>query len=68
MRRKIDICRKCSKFYESLTDFGYYCDEYMPMEYTKPLPPLEFVEMSVPSGCRMRAEYCIEEWNDEKKD
>jgi len=68
MRRKINICRQCKKFHESLTDFGYFCEEHMPMEFSKPLSPLEFAEMWIPSNCEMLAEYCMEEWNDEKKD
>ena len=68
MRRKIDICHKCKKFYESVTDYGYYCEEYMPMEYVKPTSGVEFEQTPIPSKCRMLVEYEIMEWNNEKAD
>lgn len=71
MKRKIEICKNCSQFIEwktyclgTMSCGCIYFETVCPFKMTKN----EFLGRDVPDDCTMKAEYCMEEWNNEKKD
>ena len=71
MKRKFSFCEKCHKFEWFKKSNTYYCwnDLYSTEQgnrFTTPIERYEWETMNIPSNCEMKAEYLIEEWNDEK--
>lgn len=70
MKRKIEICKKCEQFIEwktycpgTMSCGCIYSETVCPFKMTKN----EFLGRDVPDDCMMKTEYCMIEWNNEKK-
>ena len=80
MKRNIDICRKCAHYGEekvvttwcnrSTGESGRKVVAYSQCNIDGKVarPSDLYDEVDLDENCVMKAEYCIEEWNDEKKD
>ena len=70
MKRKIEICDKCEQFIE----WNEYCPGTMScgcihseMVFPFKMTRNKFLGRDVPDNCTMMTEYCLLEWNNEKK-
>ncbi len=63
MNRKLKICENCMHFYDRKNLF-VYCTLQV---HELPKSRKAFELLDVHERCSMIAEYCMEEWNDEKK-
>lgn len=79
MKRRIDICCQC-QYFDDASQIVTWFDGATSKHGRKKERLLgcslrgdsayeeSFGNLDVPDDCRMKAEYCLEEWNDEKKD
>ena len=79
MKRRIDMCCQCP-YFDDTSQIVTWIDGTTSKHGRKKERWLgcslrgdwmckeSFETLDVPDDCRMKAEYCMEEWNDEKKD
>jgi len=69
-KRRLEICRKCSRFKADV--FLFYCFSdigvlKMGGRYAIPYAHAVWKRIEIPLACEMKAEYLLEEWNENKK-